>query len=139
VIEARRIPCSRRVAKGTRGREPAADVSRIGGSGKVCLVAGVAIRRRSCEHIVDVAAGARYRRMCSGQRERRVVVIKDRSRPRRRCVAGCAGGWEARRHVIWIGGSCKVCLVAGVAIRRGPREHVVDMAASAGDGSMCAS
>jgi len=46
---------------------------------------------------------------------------------------------EARRHVIWIGGSRKVRLVAGIAIRRCAREHVIDMAAGARHGGMRAS
>ena len=111
---------------------------RIGRPVVILGVAGIAIRRRPREHVIDVAADARYSRMRSGQREGRVVVIEDRSGPRCRCMACSARGWEASRHVIWIGRSCEVCLVAGIAIRRRPGEHIIDVAAGAGHGGMCA-
>ena len=55
--------------------------------------------------------------MRARQREGCVVVIECRPGPRCRGVAGIAGGREARRRVIRIGGPVPVCLVAAVARR----------------------
>jgi hypothetical protein len=53
----------------------------IRGSGKVSLVAGITVRRRSCKDIVDVALIACNRRMRTGEREGRVVVIERGASP----------------------------------------------------------
>jgi len=51
-------------------------------------------------------------------------------------VAGCARCRPARRSVIWIGGSCVVGLMAGVAGGRRPGKDIIDVAEIAGHSYM---
>ena len=95
-------PCSRRVARGAGGWPSRRRVVRIRGSGVVLGVAGVAIRRGSCKHVVDVAQGASHSGMRARQRERRVVVIEGRAKPVGGGVTRVARGREAGRLVIRI-------------------------------------
>ena len=103
------------VAGGAGGGPARCRVIGIRGPGEVRLVAGVAIGRRSREDVIDVAKIAGHRGVRAGQRERRVVVIEGCARPVRGGVAGVAGGGEARRRVIGIGGAVPIRLVASVA------------------------
>ena len=62
-------------------------------------------------------------------------VIGDRKvarQPGCRRVAGCASGRPRSSHVVGVGRSGEVRLVARVAIRRRSRKDVVDVATSAG-------
>ncbi len=138
VVEDRAGPACGGMAGCARRREASGLVIRIGRAGEVLGVARVAIRRSSSKHVIDVAAGAGDRRVRAGQRERRLVVIEDRARPRGGGVAGLAGGGEAGGHVIRIRSAVEVLGVAGVAICRRSRKHIIDVAAGAGDGSVCA-
>lgn len=65
--------------------------------------------------------------MCAGERERSVVVIEHRTRPRGGGVAGLAGRREARGCMIWISRSVPICLVASVAVGRQRGVVVVHM------------
>jgi len=53
--QSRRQPGCRGMAGRTRGRPTRRHMIRICGPGEICLVAGVTIRRGSCEDVVDVA------------------------------------------------------------------------------------
>ncbi len=109
-------PCCGGVACGA-GRGPSSrGVIGVCGPGKRCLVAGVAISGCTRKHIVDVARSAGDGSVGAGERERCVVVIEDRSRPRLCGMACGAGCGEARRYVIGIRRAGVVGLVAGVAI-----------------------
>ena len=58
-------------------------------------------------------------------------VVKHSTRPRRGCVASRAGRGESRRHVIGIGRSRIVRLVAGIAVSGRSRKNIVDVATRA--------
>ena len=133
VIEGGRSPISRGVAERAIGRKASRHVSRIGCSAKVCLVARVAIRGRTGENIIDVARRARNRRVCAGERERGVVVIKDCPCPRSRVMAYDAVGREIRGNVIGIGRPGEIRLVTGIAIGRNRLVIAVDVALHAGN------
>jgi len=64
----------------------------IGISGPVVIlgVAGIAIRGRAREDIIDVAGGAGHGFVRTGQRERSLIVIEGGARPGSSVVAGCA-------------------------------------------------
>jgi len=74
--------------------------------------------------------------MCASQRERRVVVIEHGTGPRCRRVARSTGGREARPHVIGIGRSRVIRLMARIAIRRHRGVVAVHMAGRTGNRSM---
>ena len=70
--------------------------------------------------------------MRAGEGEGRVVVIEHSSCPRSRRVTNLATRRESRSNVIGIRSASEVRLVARVAVCRCTREHVVDVARSAG-------
>ncbi len=76
VIPVRRNPRGGVVARGACGWEPGRRVVGIAGTAVVSLVTGVAVRRQGRVIVVDVATGARNRRMRAGQRKGRVVVVE---------------------------------------------------------------
>ena len=118
---------------GCAGRgETCGDVIGIGCSGEVCFVAGVAIRRRADEDVVDVAGCAGDCDVGASERERSVVVIEDSPRPGGCCMARGAGGRKFGGDVIGIGCSSEICLMTSVTISRDGFEVVVGMALSAG-------
>ena len=75
-----------------------------------------------------MARRASNRGMRARQRERRVVVIKHRARPRNCRVARCAGRRESRRNMVRVRSSHILRLVAGVAVRWRTHKYVIDMA-----------
>jgi len=95
-------------------------------------MAGIAIRWHRRIVPGDVATRARYRRVEASQREGGLTVIEHGSGPRSRRVAGGAGGRKSRGNVVWIGRIVVVLGMARVAVRRGPHEDIIDMAAGAG-------
>ncbi len=103
------------VAGSTRGGPSCCRVIRIGRAIVVGGVTRVTIGWSRIEHIIDVALDAIHRGVRTGKGEWRVVVIKGRAGPVRRCVARIAGGWESRRGVRRIGCTIPVCLVAPIA------------------------
>jgi len=74
-------PPGRGVAGGASGRPACGRVVRISGAGVILRVARVAIRRRTCKHIIDVAQIAGDIDVRAGQRERRVVMVERCSCP----------------------------------------------------------
>ena len=66
------------------------------------LVTRIAVGRERCVVVVHVATGARYGRMCSHERERRVVMVEGRGLPRRCAVADVALLGKSSSHVIRI-------------------------------------
>jgi len=112
VIECGTGPCSGAVACCAGGWEADGGLGGAGGSGVVCLVARVAISRQSCVVVIDVALSARDGCVCSGQGERRGVVIKCSTGPVGGAVAIGAGGGEAYGSMWRAVGSGVVCLVA---------------------------
>ena len=118
VIEGRRSPIRRGVAKRAISRESGGYVGRIGGAREVRLVATVAVGRQRRVVVVRVARRTSHGDVRARQRERRRVVIKACSGPIRSAVASLARGWEARRSMRRIGGSVEICLVAADAGRR---------------------
>ena len=101
-------------------------------------MAAVASGGHGCVVVVRVALRARHGRMCAGQRERSLAVIKAGARPGRCAMAGCACGGEVTRDVIGIRGLVEIRLVASVAISRHRCVVVVGVALRARHGSMCA-
>ena len=120
------------------GGEVTRDVIRIRGLGEIRLVASVAIDRHRCVVVVGVALRACHGRMCAGQRERSLAVIKAGTRPGRRRMAGCACGGKIDRDVIGSRGLGEIRLVASVAILGQRCEIVVGVALCAPHGNMCA-
>lgn len=112
--------------------EPGGHVIRAGGALILHLVARIAIRRRSGEDIVDMAACARNADVRTGQRKRRVVVIEGRARPARGVVAGLAGGGEPRGHVVRVRRRGVIGHVTCLAGRIGQRIVVIHVAGLAG-------
>lgn len=113
-----RNPSRRGVAGCARGWPACRYVIGIGGACKVRLVAGVAIRWRPCEDIVDVALIASHVNMRSGKRERCVVVVEGSACPRGCGVAGLAGRRESCGSVRRILSPIPVGLMASVAVSR---------------------
>ena len=74
----RRCVMASRAGRGESSRQ----VVWICGACVIRLVAGITIGRGSHKDVIDVATCARDSDVRSGQREGRVVVIKDRARPR---------------------------------------------------------
>ena len=105
----------------------------IRGAGEISLVAGVAVRGRASEDIVDVALIAGDRNMRASEREGRVVVIEGSASPGSGGMAGIAGGGESCSSVIWIGCSVPICLVAAVTGGRQCCVVVVCVACGAGN------
>jgi len=66
MIESRRRPPARGVAKRAIGREPGRNVIRVRGSREIRLVARITGSRRVCVIVVRVALGASQRGMSSG-------------------------------------------------------------------------
>ena len=84
-----------------------------------------------------MALDASQRGMGSGERVVGIDrVIEGDGCPVRCCVAGSAGGGETGRDVIWIGGPCKVFLVAAVATGGQGCVVVVDVALRTGNSGM---
>src|SRR5512143_3147065 len=87
----------------------------------VLRMAGVAIRWRILKYQIVMAAGASYAGMRSRQFEGGRRVIETGGRPSRRGVAGRTGGSQLALMDI-------ILRVAGVAVRGGPFEDIVDVA-----------
>lgn len=136
VIECGRSPVSGRVAQSAICREAGRHVSGVRGPGKIRLVAAVAGRWQRCIVVIGMATRARNSRMCAGQRESRVVMVKGRRRPGRSVMAGRAGCGEADLSVIGICCAVVIRRVAGVAIRRHGCVVIVGMALSAWNSKM---
>jgi len=81
VIESGRLPGCCVVADLARCRESRGHVVRIRGAVEILHVARRTGGAQARENIVHVATGTGDRGMGTGQRERRVVVIEDRSSP----------------------------------------------------------
>ena len=113
-----RQPRSRCVAGCARGRPSRCNVVRVRRSSKVGFMAGIAVRRSSCEDVIYVAEIACNCRVCSGEWKWRVVVIECCAGPRRRRVASFARGWEPGGCVVGICGAFEVRLMAAIAVRR---------------------
>ena len=114
VIEFRVKPVGRRVARSAIVGESERHMRRIVAACKVGCVTRKTVRRRSFEHIVDMARGARQCRVHSGQCVSGVFqVIEFRIEPTVHCVATFAGGWEPGCDVIQYRRR-KVLLVAGI-------------------------
>ncbi len=120
------------------GGESGGNVIGICSPGVIRLVARVAVRGRTREHVIDVARRAGYGNVRPGQRERGLIVIEHRSIPRRCVVAGFAGRGESRRDVIGIRGPGVIRLVAGVAISRHRCVVVIGVAQRASHSGMSA-
>jgi len=123
VIEGCAQPVGEIVAGVARGRETDGRVRRIIGAVVIRLVALDARRIRNRvgptrEQRRIVALRARHRRMEPGQREPRGSVIEGRTQPVGGGVALIARRRESGRHVVRIGRSVVVRLVAGIAHRR---------------------
>ncbi len=118
------------------GGESRSDVVGIGGGVVLSFVARVAVGRRTCVDVIDVALGAGYSNVCAGKRECRFVVVEDSIGPRAGVVANGAGCGESSRDVIWIGGGGVLRLMAGVAIGRHGCVVIVDVALGAGRGEV---
>jgi len=142
VIERRRSPVGGRVADGAIGREAGGDVRRVGGSGEVRLMAGIAGCGQVVVVVVGVALRACHGRVSTGQGPvgiQRVVEGNPRG-PRcwSRAVAGVARCGERRSHVTGVIGAREVGLVAAVAGSRHGCVVVVGVACGAGQRGMCA-
>ena len=74
--------------------------------------------------------------MQSRERERRLVVIENRSRPGDGGVACNAGGGKASADMVWIRRGIELRHVAGGAIRRSAGELSIDVALGASNGIM---
>ncbi len=115
---------------GSAGRgEIRRDVIRIARSGKVCLVASIAIRRQDCVIVIDVTLRTGGGYMRPGQWELRLVVIKRSTAPRRCVVTGGATRRESDGSVRRRIGAVEVVLMASKAVGgKGAHVVVVDMA-----------
>lgn len=101
----------------------------ISGPREVGLVAGVASRGSVDIVIVGVALHAGKRGMPSGQRVVRIQgVIEFRIQPVDCRVTRGAIVRQTQLHVRWVLTADKIRRVAGVAIRRRPLVHVVNVA-----------
>ena len=138
VIKCRSGPVSSRVTSGTRGREASSNVIGIGCPGKIRFVASIAVGGHSRVVVIGMTCCAGDSRVRAGQRERRVVVVEGRRRPRRCVMAGRAGGGETGCHVIGVVSPGKVRLMARIAIGWNRRVVVIRMTLRARDGDMCA-
>ena len=114
------------------GREAGRNVSRVGGSSKVGLVAPIARSGERCVVVIRVASCARHRGVEPGQRECRGVVIEGGARPIGGGMARGARGGEAHLDVIGVRGSVVIGFVAGVAIRCQCCVVIVGVASCAG-------
>ena len=103
VIKSRIQPGGGGVAGLARGRKSCRYVVGVGCSLVVLLMTPIAGGRQSGEIVVHVATGAGQRGVGAGQRERRVVVVKCRARPRGGVVTGVAGLGETCCRVVRIG------------------------------------
>ena len=124
------------VAQRAIGREAGCDVCRIGGPGKVLLVAAVAGGRQRRVIVVDVALRAGDLDVRAGQRKRRIVVVETRPAPVGGAVAGGAGGREACSGVGWSVRPGVIRFVAAVAVLRQRGVVVIGVAARAGGGGV---
>lgn len=122
VIKRRTSPCGGRVAGIAGGGEAGRLMVWIGGVVVVGLMAAHARCRQRGVVVVDVAhhAGDGRRRMESGERESRIVVIERCARPIRGAVARVAGGRET-----------------GGSVRRGIGAVVVGLVARDAGGVRC--
>lgn len=124
MVEGRRVPGGRIVAKTAVCRESRSDVIGISGAGKVLLMAGVTVRGCTREDVVHVAGGTRNAYMRAGERKWCLIVIELGAVPCGCVVTGGTGRGEVRSNVIRIGRPGEVCLVASVAIG-GQRDVVI--------------
>jgi len=85
-------------------------------SGEIIMMAGVAGRRRAAVPLA-VAFQTAQAGVSAGQREAGLIVIKADFTPTARDMTHFAGGRIAFRHVIGIGGSFEILIMAGVAER----------------------
>lgn len=123
-------PGGRVVAALAGGGESGRHMIRIRRALIIHLVAGIAVCRRTREHVVDVATGAGNVDVRARQRERGVVVVEGSARPTRRVVADGTVGRKSSRRVTRVIGVLVVGLVATEASRvgTGQAEVVVHMA-----------
>ena len=136
MVEGRWLPGHRRMAEYAAVGERCRNVVRTRGSVEIFDVASVAIRRCPGEDIVHVAREAGCRDVGAGQRERRLVVIEERSTPIRSRMAQCAGRGLAGYYVIRFRRLVVIRFVTRVAVGRHCRVVVVGMAESAGYGNV---
>jgi hypothetical protein len=134
--QSRRYPRCRCVASSAGGGPGSRYMVWIGCPCEIGFVARIAVSRRTREDIVDVAQSAGDRRVRAGERERRVVVIKDRPGPVCRRMAGVARCRESRSSVGGIRGSIPICLVAAIAGGRQRCVVIVRVAGRACNGCM---
>ena len=90
------------------------DVIGVRGPRKVLLVARIAVCWRTREDVVDMARRTRNAYVCSGQRERRLVVVELGAVPCCCVVTGSAGRGEVRRNVVGIAGPGEVMVANGM-------------------------
>jgi len=110
-----RQPRRGRVAGGAGGGPARSHVIGIRGAREVRLVAGVTCRRRSREHVIDVAFDAVHVDVCAGQRERRAVVVERCPGPCGCCMACIARSGETGRGMVRIRCSVPIGLVTAIA------------------------
>jgi len=134
VIERCRCPARHGVAGRAVVREIQRHVAGIGLLLELGLMAREAVLRRSCKHPVHMATRAGHALMRTQKRERRVVVIEGRRVPGRGRMAGQAVMREIAGHVVGVGYSRKVRLVAGIAVLRRAGEHPIGVALLANHG-----
>ena len=120
-------------------------VAGLAGRGKVCramvgsrvivirLMAEIAVRRRALKLAVDVALIAGNTDMRAGQGKGRVAVVKSRGIPCRCRVARCTIVIEPVGHMIRVGHSVEVGLMARVAVGMSLAERAAAVAGLATD------
>ena len=133
VIERGPLPSGCVVADVALLRKTSLSVIRIRRAGEIRQVTGDAARAQTSELSVDVAGGAGDAHMGAGQRERGSAVVKAGTQPSRRGVARRTVGREAGLEMVRIGRAVVVLRVASEAVLRRSRELAVDVAGAAGD------
>ena len=118
-------PCGGGVASLASGREPGRGVVGVGCALIVRLMAPVAVGRKSCVIVVDMAARTGRRNMGAGQRKSGVVVVVVRRNPRRRVMADVTGIGKTNLCVVRAVGICKIRHVTRRANRIAGSERVV--------------
>jgi len=138
VIESRRRPTARGVAKRAIGGEPGRNVIRVRRPGEIRLVAGIAGSRRVRVIVVCMALGAGQRGMSSGQRIVGIhCVIEVDVGPVRRRMAGVAGRGKPGSRMARVCRSVPIRLVAAVAGRGQRAVVVIGVALRAGQCRVC--
>jgi hypothetical protein len=137
VVENRTRPIRCRVASRAIGAEAGRHMVRIIGAVVIGNVAGVACGWCAVEDIVDVTKVARNRGMRTSKRERRVGVIERSAGPVSSAVTDRTIHWEPRSRVIGICSAVIEHNVAGIAIGRSARKHVIHVALRTGYRGVC--